>query len=311
MKISNIDVSLDTPPDSVENLYLNTVSFQSFYDLLTPMGEWIQITKEEVNEETGDGNGQSYASDIAEDELVFVWRPAGVEYGWRPYTNGKWVYTERGWVWFGNDQWGSAVYHYGRWWNSRKLGWVWMPGYVWAPAWVQWRVADSQIGWCPLSPRAKWRISTGITESNYRYRPKDEDWVFINKSVFADEISRGSILSSVENGSIVRNSKSVLNIKTENEAVVHAGPDAKDIERASGKSVEQRNLKFVSDRNMAGIFGKEISVFREPLTKYKSLKEKNKNSFRERPAKFKKTKKAKNMIKKRKAERHFRFKGHH
>jgi hypothetical protein len=31
-------------------------------------------------------------------------------------------------------------------------GWVWTPGYVWGPAWVDWYWGDGYVGWVPLGP---------------------------------------------------------------------------------------------------------------------------------------------------------------
>lgn len=294
-KINSIDVALNAPPDSEENLYLNTVSFQSFYDLLSPVGEWIQVSKDDVDEEMGDGNGQGNGLIADGDNLVFIWKPSVTDVQWKPYTDGKWVYSSQGWVWSSNDHWGWAVYHYGRWWNSKKLGWVWMPGYVWAPAWVMWRVDDNYVGWAPLSPRAKWKITAGITDVNYRYKYNDADWVFVDKSKFADEINRGNIVVSEKNGGLVAGSKTILNIKSENDAIIHSGPDAGEIEKATGNPVRERTLKFVNDRSRVQIGENDISLYREPLVKYKSAEDKNK----EHPNKFKRTARAKKIIKRR------------
>ena len=34
---------------------------------------------------------------------------------WRPYTDGYWSYTDGGWMFVSNENFGWAVYHYGRW----------------------------------------------------------------------------------------------------------------------------------------------------------------------------------------------------
>jgi hypothetical protein len=294
-KINSMDVALNTPPDSEENLYLNTVSFQSFYDLLSPIGEWIQVSKEDIDEEMGDGNGQGNGLIADGENLAFIWKPTVTDAGWKPYTNGKWIYTAQGWVWASNDHWGWAVYHYGRWWNSKKFGWVWMPGYVWAPAWVMWRVADNHVGWTPLSPRAKWRVTTGITEANYKYKYNDADWVFVDKSKFADEINKGNIVASEKNGGLIAGSKTILDIKSENDAIVHSGPDAGEIEKATGNPVRERALKFVNDRSKVQIGENDISLYREPLMKYKSMEDRDK----EHPKIFKRTERVKKIIKRR------------
>ena len=43
------------------------------------------------------------------------------------------------------------VWAQGYWaWDGR--GWVWVPGTVWAPAWVSWRYGGGYVGWAPLPP---------------------------------------------------------------------------------------------------------------------------------------------------------------
>ena len=49
---------------------------------------------------------------------------------------------------------GWATYHYGRWAYSNRLGWVWVPGTQWAPAWVAWRGSEDHLAWAPLPPDA-------------------------------------------------------------------------------------------------------------------------------------------------------------
>ena len=48
--------------------------------------------------------------------------------------------------------WGWVVYHYGRWAFEPGIGWFWVPGEEWAPAWVNWRYGDEYVGWAPLPP---------------------------------------------------------------------------------------------------------------------------------------------------------------
>lgn len=82
-----------------------------------------------------------------------VWRPAHVRHDWRPYTDGRWVWSDDyGWVWDEDEDWGWATYHYGRWLFEPRHGWFWIPGYEWAPAWVSWRYGPSYVGWVPMGP---------------------------------------------------------------------------------------------------------------------------------------------------------------
>src|SRR6185503_664987 len=49
--------------------------------------------------------------------------------------------------------WGSVPYHYGTWALDPNLGWIWVPGYVWAPSWVVFSSGPDYVGWAPVPPR--------------------------------------------------------------------------------------------------------------------------------------------------------------
>ena len=93
--------------------------------------------------------------------------------GWRPYTYGRWVYTEEwGWYWVSDEEeadWGWVTFHYGRWAHDRRLGWFWVPGDEWGPAWVDWRRGDDYVGWAPLPP----------DEVVYEYDNDPSYWIFL------------------------------------------------------------------------------------------------------------------------------------
>lgn len=125
--------------------------FELFYSSLSPYGTWIQI----------DGG-------------LNVWRPTHLRIGWVPYKYGRWVWTEDGWYWDSDEPYGYIVFHYGRWYYDDYYGWIWIPGDVWAPAWVEWRYDNDYIGWAPLPPYASFSIGLGIRfttgyETPYRY----------------------------------------------------------------------------------------------------------------------------------------------
>jgi hypothetical protein len=107
------------------------VSVDFFRDSLSPHGDWIESSR-----------------------FGLVWAPRSVRPGWRPYTNGRWVYTDSDWTWVSDEEWGWATDHYGRWYFDRDEGWVWIPGDEWAPAWVVWRSGDDYVGWAPMPPDA-------------------------------------------------------------------------------------------------------------------------------------------------------------
>jgi hypothetical protein len=95
-----------------------------------------------------------------------VWHPGAAinDPNWRPYCQGgHWVMTDAGWYWQADDPWGAAVFHYGRWLADDNNGWVWIPGYNWAPSWVAWRRTDGYYGWAPLPPRAEFVAGVGLS----------------------------------------------------------------------------------------------------------------------------------------------------
>ncbi len=297
-KIKDIDISFNEPVEAEENLYLNTVSFQSFYDVLSPMGEWIQITKEEIDEELGDGEGQSFSSLNTDDPTVFIWKPS-TESGWKPYVNGKWEYTDHGWLWISSDKWGNTTYNYGRWWNSPKYGWVWMPGYTWAPAWVSWRLDNNgnHLGWVALNPKAKWSSETGITNENYRYKNSDADWVFVNTGNFGDELSTSRIVSSSENTALVQNSSRITDLRAEDDIITNNGPDVVKIEEKTGKKFQRKRLRFQKGRDNALIGSNEIIIVKEKFNKRSEVQD-EKNII-DKPKKYKKSERVRKMLKKR------------
>jgi len=302
-KIKNIEVSLTFLPDE-ENLYSPEVSFQSFYEELSPYGEWIMMTKEEIEKALKDGEGQAFSADFDlfqenADNPVFLWRPSIASRDWHPYLNGRWEYTDQGWMWVSNYDWGWAPYHYGRWLRSKHYGWLWMPGYVWAPSWVVWRVSDNHIGWSPLSPSAIWKSDVGITPENYKTGGRSYDWVFIQKSKFADPILESNIVPKTENKSIISKSVPIVGIKSDNGKVVSSGPDVTEVEKFVGRKIEQKSIKPTNEKRVALVGQKNIQVYQEKFKK-RDLRSKK---F-DRPKKFKKSPKAKKLLRRIRLHRH-------
>ena len=80
-----------------------------------------------------------------------IWVPS-VRSEWRPYTEGRCVWTDKGWYWESAEPFGDVVYHYGRWAYDPEFGWVWIAGDEWAPASVVWRQGGDDIGSAPARP---------------------------------------------------------------------------------------------------------------------------------------------------------------
>ena len=109
--------------DAMVSYQSEGISYQTFYDQLSPYGQWV-----------------------ADPQYGNVWVP-NVGPGFRPYaTDGHWVMTDQGNMWVSDQPWAWAAYHYGRWTYNPYYGWVWIPGYEWAPAWVSWRSGGGYYG---------------------------------------------------------------------------------------------------------------------------------------------------------------------
>ncbi|MGA7990434.1 MAG: FecR family protein, partial [Thermoanaerobaculia bacterium] len=78
----------------------------------------------------------------------YGWRP-NVDPGWTPYSLGTWRWTPSGLTWVSYEPWGWLPYHYGSWAWDAALGWTWIPGGLYAPAWVYWTYTPEWTGWCP------------------------------------------------------------------------------------------------------------------------------------------------------------------
>jgi hypothetical protein len=102
-----------------------------------------------------DATLQGYGQWIENDDYGQVWRPDATVVGvdFTPYeSGGSWAYTDAGWGFNCDYNWGWLPFHYGRWaWFHDYWGWV--PGHRWSPAWVDWRHGGGLVGWRPTPPR--------------------------------------------------------------------------------------------------------------------------------------------------------------
>jgi len=93
-----------------------------------------------------DGHGHWVESS----EFGWVWQPDGVAEDWRPYYDGRWAPYAGGMTWISAEPWAYVAYHHGRWHWSVGVGWFWIPGVNYSPAWVAWNYTPGYYGWAPL-----------------------------------------------------------------------------------------------------------------------------------------------------------------
>src|SRR6266436_9935720 len=200
-----------------------TTGYSTFYNKLEPYGDWI---------ETGDYG------------YVFHPRQAESSRSWRPYTAGRWVYTDAGWTWISEEPFGWATYHYGRWTRLRGIGWVWVPGNQWAPAWVSWRKSNDYVGWAPLPPEARFDQRTGIHNwSDNYYDIGPDQYCFVATREFGAQRAESTILPPERNVTIVNQTTNVTNITYKNTTVVNEGPNYDEVRAQSREPMQRFRLE--------------------------------------------------------------------
>ena len=216
------------------------VSVSFFYDQLEPYGEWM---------ETGD--------------YGYVWHPRDVREDWRPYTDGRWAYTDAGWTWVSEEPYSWAVYHYGRWTNLDRVGWVWVPGTDWGPAWVSWRSSERHVGWAPLPPEATLSVGVSIgawADSYYDIGPASYTFVETRN------LGAPRIFSVArpwrENITYINETRNITNISYQNNFVINQGPRYEDITRVSEQPIQrlrlERRTDFAANARTEGAFRTQV-----------------------------------------------------
>src|SRR5450432_1499374 len=225
--------SYESAPPSGED-----VSYQSFYDELSPYGNWI--------------NYPGYG---------YVWSPnAGPDF--QPYaSNGNWIYTNAGWTWASNYNWGWAPFHYGRWFYENGYGWMWVPGNEWAPAWVSWRGGGDYYGWAPMGPR----ISNEVALSNYN--PPANYWNFVPRQYMGNQNWHNYYVSGTRNVTIINNTTIINNYSGSNKAryAYAPGPDPNEVSRYSGNSFKPVQIRDASTPGER-ISGSQYMIYQPRVT---------------------------------------------
>ena len=200
-----------------------SISFQTFYNELSPYGRWV--------------NSPQYGS---------IWTPY-TDPGFQPYsTNGYWEVTEYGNTWVSDYDWGWAPFHYGRWSFDDYNGWFWIPGYEWGPAWVNWRSGGDYYGWAPLGPGMNVNISINIPSFW---------WVFVPQRYIASR-SWYNYCAPRNRVTHIYNRTTIINNYYRNDNRTYAyGPRRDEIERVTRRSVPVRQIdvnqrgRVITDRS--------------------------------------------------------------
>ncbi len=196
------------------------VSVDFFYDNLQPHGDWREV------------GGYGYC-----------WQPHDTGSDWRPYSDGRWVYTDAGWTWDSNEPFGWAVYHYGRWVDVSQVGWVWVPGTEWGPGWVSWRRSPQYVGWAPLPPEARLLQAIGLStwvDDYYDIGPSH--YRFVENRNFGARRLNSVFIDQSRNVSIIHQTTNITNISYFNNVVYNGGPVYDQQLRQSNEPIQRFRL---------------------------------------------------------------------
>ena len=194
-----------------------SVNFSTFQQELSPYGRWM--------------NNPRFGQ-------VWIYNQPG----FKPYyTDGHWEYTNYGWSWESDYDWGWAPFHYGRWEHDPYYGWMWIPGYEWASAWVSWSSYDDYYGWAPLGYGVGINVSFGSIAYN--------NWNFIPRRNICDRnLSRYYV--SHQHNNRFRNAVVINNYYNGRGGVGRyvRGPERREVERYTNNRVQERRIDY-NDRN--------------------------------------------------------------
>jgi len=214
--------------------YRDDVSYQKFYDELSPYGQWVDHP-----------------------EYGYIWMP-DAEPGFQPYsTNGHWVWTDDyEWMWVSDYDWGWAPFHYGRWDYDSYYGWFWVPDYEWSPAWVAWRDGGDYYGWAPLRPGIRISINFNIGS----YRPPYNFWSFAPRRYITSPRIYDYYIDRRQNVTII-NQTVIINNYNYSRNVFRTGPSRYNAEAYCGR-INPVRFRDSYTPGRTSFRNNEVSVYR-------------------------------------------------
>lgn len=222
-----------------------------FYGELSPYGEWVR---------------HPYYG--------WVWFPRHMRAGWRPYSVGRWVMSDYGWTWVSYEPFGWATYHYGRWTWDRYVGWLWVPGTQWAPAWVAWQHGNGYIGWAPLPPAVGFdmRIGLRLGGLSLSFGIAPRNFAFVDERRFLDSRVSGYILPEARNVTIIRNTTNITNYTVVNNQVINRGVPVERVERATGRRAQRLRVASSRSPRESRIDRDVVQIYRPAQSKLETVK---------------------------------------
>lgn len=231
----------------------NGITIDYFYDQLAPYGYWENVAP-----------------------YGWVWQPRDINPGWRPYSDGYWIYTSYGWTYQADNQWAWAVYHYGRWTFDDNMGWLWVPGNEWAPAWVAWRNDGNHVGWAALPPQAIW--------SNGGFHSRNFDiavdihwsyWCFVDNDHFDSPRVSFFIENPARNVTFIRRTRDITRYDYRDNRFYNHCIDVDRWERERNRKIYRYNVIDVDRSNLVRISNsrRQVNIYRPAFVSDRAISE--------------------------------------
>ena len=233
-----------------------------FYQYLSPYGDWV--------------NYSPYG---------YCWVPRHMGYRWRPYTHGHWFWTDYGWTWDSDYEWGWIPFHYGRWGWDDDIGWYWVPGATWGPSWVCWRSSDLYLGWAPLPPGVEFEAGMGI--SSLPFDIPGNYWVFIEGRYFAEPGIADYVLPFERSITIINYTQIHNRIYVRNDRVINEGIGVDEVRRITHRTISRYELRDAPRPGLARVEGGAVQLYRPKIRRNEAAKPQvylNKDEAREKLA---------------------------
>jgi len=235
--------------DYYEDPYSTQMDTSYFYDYLSPHGIWVSHSP-----------------------YGYVWIPERMGYGWRPYTHGQWVWSDFGWTWVSSFSWGWVPFHYGRWGWDRYLGWYWVPGTEWGPAWVSWRTGDLYLGWAAIPPEARFVPGVGITTLPFTLH--HSYWVFVEYPYFFNSRLYRYVLPVERNLTLINYSAIRTDILVQGNRIINRGVDIDQIRRKTGQTISRYQLTPAARPGQSRVREDRVEIYNPVIQRNESAQPK-------------------------------------
>jgi hypothetical protein len=179
------------------------IDFDTAMQLLNPYGTWAQV----------DGR----------------WAYTPLDHQ-TPYTRGRWLYTEYGWYWKGDQPISWVTEHYGFWKRGDDHLWAWYPGTDWLPQIVEIRATATYVGW---------RCAEVDSDGNFVEAPADryakiDEWTFVSRNQFTGPITPAIIAGPELTSKLLDDSSAAMHVYTTYRAIDRPGPHPADFVPLAG-----------------------------------------------------------------------------